>query len=264
MAMTPKDRSFLLSEYYRLGDENRRMASTNADYDQRQAVIAQSGSILQRYFDSLPRELMSRCPLTSMPLVKALDPWGVDGFWWQEMKIRNTPEPPPPSTFRVLRGALSLNGLPPLGGHDQAHVGPDVPYVIPRILEMPTMVMVVSSLHMQNGYIAYPLAYYSTQPPPIGSLVATWRMQTYSYLDPQHGHAWSMPSDPWDFELRPWIERGKVFWIEPGDPQLIVKGGPWVAYPFKDLQGQRLVQTIVRDRLLASPPPDGTPYEPFE
>lgn len=264
MAMTLGDRSSLIREFHRLSEENRRMASNRADNDQRQVAIGQAESVLQRYFEGLPRQVMSRCPMTGTPLTKAFDPWGTDGFWWQEMKIRDTPEPPPPATFRVLRGALNLNGLPPLGGRAAAHVGPDVPYVIPRILNMPTMVMVVSSLHMQSGYTAYPLAYYSTQQPPVGALVATWRMQTYSYFDPQDGHAWSMPSDPWDFELRPWIEKGKVFWIEPGDPQFAVKAGLWVEYPFKDIRAQRLAQTIVGDKLSTCPPPDGTPYEPFD
>jgi hypothetical protein len=122
----------------------------------------------------------------------------------------------------------------------------------------------VSSVLMANGYYAYPLAYFSQQTPLIGSLVATWREQTYSFRLKTGDPAWSMPNDPWDFDLEPWVNVGKVLWIDPSDPQQPVQGGPWKTFPFKDVQGQRLHQTIVADQLRTSPPPDGVPFQPFE
>jgi hypothetical protein len=111
------------------------------------------------YFAGLPRLPLSCCPHTSAPLVKAFDPWGVDGYWWQEEESAPYQEPPPPPSFAVLTGALGLNGKPPKGGpRKPAHVGPDVPFVIPRILSLPTMVAVVRGITMENGYRAFPIA----------------------------------------------------------------------------------------------------------
>ena len=265
MSPTPKElRDQAIREYLRLEGENRRMAAEGVDRNERRKVIDQANQIQQAYFNGLPRVPMSRCPFTGEPLVRVFDPWGVDGFWWQETESGKTQDPAAPATFRVLRGALNLNGLPALGGPAEAHVGPDVPYVIARVLSMPTMVMVVSSLPMLNGYTAYPLAYFSTEAPPPGSLVATWRRLTYSFVDRKGDSCWYMPSDVWDFDLKPWVEAGKVLWIEPGDAKLVVQKGHWDKFPFKDLQGTRLDQTIIRDKLHTGPPPDGTPYQPFE
>src|SRR5688572_7891562 len=81
------------------------------------------------YFAGLPRMTLSRCPFTSAPLVKAFDPWGVDGYWWQEDESAAFQEPPPPPTFAVLTGAVHLNGRPPKGGpRKPAHIGPDAPF----------------------------------------------------------------------------------------------------------------------------------------
>ena len=62
------------------------------------------------YFAGLPRMTLGRCPFTSAPLVKAFDPWGVDGYWWQEEESAAFEEPAPPPAFAVLTGAVNLNG----------------------------------------------------------------------------------------------------------------------------------------------------------
>ena len=261
---TKEARDSAIREYARLMDQNRQMAAAMVDLKERRLVLDKANKVHADYFDALPRVPMSLCPFTGQPLLKAFDPWGLDGFWWQERKLYNLIEPPAPETFRVLRGALNLNDRPPLGGPAEAHVGPGIPYVIPRLLKMPTMLMVVSSLPMLNGYTAYPLAYFSTEVPMASSLVATWRCQTYSFTNSNGAPVWCMPSDVWDFDLKPWVESNKVLWIEPGDPEMSIQRGNWEQYPFKSIQGDMVQQTIVEDRLSTSPPPDGTPYHPFE
>ncbi|MBS8122273.1 hypothetical protein [Candidatus Vampirococcus lugosii] len=75
-----------------------------------------------------------------------------------------------PSKFRLLRGALNFNNLKPKGGRHKALLGPEVPYVIPRILKLPTMIMVISQITL-DGYL---LSYFSDEKPKPGQLTSPW------------------------------------------------------------------------------------------
>lgn len=219
---------------------------------------------LEEYYRRLPRMTLSRCPFTGEPLVRAFDPWGMDGFWWQHDKLRIIDEPAAPNTFQLLQGAVSLNGFPPRGGKGEAVIGPDAPFVIPRIMSREGMVAVISSIAMENGYTAYPIVYYSETKPEPGSLTQGWREQTYSYVDSAGSNSWRIDAHPWDFRLGPWVQSRRVRWIDPGDPQLVVQSGYWSDFPYKDLSARRERQTLIEDRLLLSPPPNGEEFRPFE
>lgn len=217
-----------------------------------------ANALLEEYYDCLPRMTLSRCPFTRQPLTRVFDPWGIDGFWWQDRNIRRVKEPTAPRTFHLLQGAVSFNGQPLRGGIDEAFIGPDVPFVIPRIMSRPGMVAVVSSITMANGYIAYPIAYYSLEKQLRGSMTQSWREETYSY-----DGLWRIDAHPWDFELKEWVESGRVKWIAPDDPEFVVQEG-WGNCPYQDLPGHRQRQTLTKYNLFLSPPPNDEEFEPFE
>jgi hypothetical protein len=215
------------------------------------------------YFAGLPRMTLSRCPFTSTPLVKAFDPWGVDGYWWQEDEAAAFEEPPAPPNFAVLTGAVNLNGRPPKGGpRKPAHVGPDAPFVIPRVLELPTMVAVVSGFTMANGYRAFPVAYFSKERPAPGTLTQSWTRTSYNWRDAKGNPAFSYPTHPWDFDLRPWIDRGKVMWTVPDDKDLKLQKDA-ASCPYLNLQGSHQRQIILGNTLRTEPPPQGEEINPF-
>lgn len=215
------------------------------------------------YFAGLPRMMLSRCPLTSTPLVKAFDPWGVDGYWWQEDESAPCQEPPAPPTFAVLTGALHLNGRPAKGGpRKPAHVGPDAPFVIPKLLERPAMTAVVSGFSMLNGYRAFTVAYFAKEKPAPGTLTQTWTRTSYNWKDANGNPSFSYPTHPWDFELRSWIERGKLFWTAPDDSTLKLQSDA-ASCPYLSLQGIRQRQIIQADKLRTEPPPNGEEIDPF-
>jgi hypothetical protein len=64
-----------------------------------------------------------------------------------------------PNGRHVLRGAVNFNNLRPVAGRIEVWPGPEVPYVIPRLLEMPGMLAVISHIGMDTGYTVYPIAY---------------------------------------------------------------------------------------------------------
>jgi len=263
--MTKEERDKLLSEYLRVSEERvagirQRTLSSETDTE-----LKREGKQLKAaYFAGLPRLPLSKCPHTSQILLRSFDPWGVDGFWWQEGEAAPCSEPPAPPSFAVLTGALNLAGKPPLGGKTaDAHVGPPVPFVIPRILEMPEMLAVISCLTMSNGYKAYPIGYFTTKKPAPGTLTATWTRNSYAWVDETGDPAASYPTDPWDFELGPWIQRKKVKWITPDDSTLTLQDGAPSECPYVGMEGRQVRQIIRGDQLQIQPPPNGEEINPF-
>jgi hypothetical protein len=232
--------------------------------DIRSQLNGRARELMIEYFAQLPRYVFGRCPVCNALLEQVFDPWGLDGFWWQETSSGWCPKPSACEHFRVLTGALNLNGKPPLGGEAESHPGPEVPYVIPKALSMPTMIAVISSISMKNGYAAYPISYFSPEKPPTAALANPWTKTSCNFINPKTGRpAFTIKTDPWDFELMPWIEKGKVHWIEAGDPQNMLKSAPANQCPYVNLKGLRLQQTIKNDKCFTKPPPNKEVVNPF-
>jgi hypothetical protein len=213
------------------------------------------------YFDGLPVVVISRCPYCGTAVTSPFDPWGLDGFWWQERELGAAGSPSACPHFRLLSGALSLRGNAPLGGEHPAHPGPDVPFVVPEILQQETAIAVIASLAMRNGYRAYPIAYFSSNEIAAAALSPTWRTTTCSFTTPDGRSAWSARSAPWDFELAPWISRGKLRWIVPEDEEATLCDAG--ECPYLHLPGERKNQIVTRDRLRLVDPPSGDEPDPF-
>jgi hypothetical protein len=263
MRMSKEARDRALADYWEMhalwrakGDPDRGIDGGEAKRLRDQARVA--------YFDALPLVPMSRCPLCGGILTGQFDPFGFDGFWWQERELGLAREPEGCQHFRVLTGAVALGDSTPRGGEFDAHIGPDVPFVVPAVLELPTMVVVVSSLPMETRAMAYPIVYFSSEPPPPGSLTATWRETSLSFVAPSGQMAWTIKNDPWDFDLRPWIPRGKLRWIMPGTQGMELASPEETSCPYLDLPGQRRPQIVKGDglRLGTVPNPRDEP-DPF-
>ncbi|MEZ6233123.1 MAG: hypothetical protein R3B68_02930 [Phycisphaerales bacterium] len=236
--LTAADRRELLEREARAMDEFR--AALKADDEaagQRAKQTARAA--LDEYYLRLPVVSMGVCPFTSKPLHRSFDPFGLDGPWWQTDALR--PAPPPPYTFCVLRGAVHFQGRPPKGHRFmERHTGPEVPYVIPRLLDLPSMTAVIGELPLAPGYRVFTIAYFADPRPPARDLTSDWLESTYS-IRPLLEEAESIiPCDPWDFELAPWIRRGKVRWCAAGsgNESLAPAGKPGEC-PYLDLPGRR-------------------------
>lgn len=218
---------------------------------------------LAEYADRLPRVLMGACPFTGQPFKNSFDPWGVDGYWWQEGREFDTVEPQRPTSFKVLLGALAFHGRTPTEATSTVIPGPEVPFLVPRLLELPGMVAVVSSLSLETGDTAYPISYYSQEEIPPEDLHQFWLQQDFWFKQEEGGTGWIIANDPWDFDLRPWIEKGKLRWIPPGDTTGKVIAGPSAQCPYLDLAGDRFPQCVAEGERSLMELPDGTPVDPF-
>ena len=204
-----------IGEYLEIKDRFAKSEQSGKEYDRLSARLRQLPGI---YAAALPIFTFSLCPFCGEALVGAFDPWGFDGFWWIEKHRGKVAPPKGCEHFRALLGAVSLEGQPPISGRFEAQLGPDTPYVISRLLELTTMTAVIHSIVMQPGYLAFPIAYFSCDPPPIGSLTQGWVESSYSYPDANGQYAWTVRNDPWDFDLKPWVAKGSVKWTIPNQP----------------------------------------------
>lgn len=220
---------------------------------------------LAEYGDRLPRVRMSTCPHTGAPYLRAFDPFGLDGPWWHKLKIFDIAEPTPPETFRVILGALALNGRTPSETTEEVIPGPDAPFVVPRLLGLPGMVAVVSRLELATGDTAYPITYFSDRPTEPASLHQFWLRQDMWFTDEAGRRGFIIANDAWDFDLAPWVAQGKLKWIAPGDDSgAVVDAASGATCPYLDLPGDRQPQSLEAGERDLLEPPDGTPVNPFD
>lgn len=220
---------------------------------------------LGEYADRLPRIVMSACPFSGNPLLHSFDPWGLDGPWWHQDREVEIQEPASPASFKVLLGALDLRGREPGEVRDTVNPGPDVPFVVPRLLELPGMVAVVSRLELATGDLAYPIVYYSEEEISPRFLHQFWLEQDLWFKQEDGSSSWLIANDIWDFDLVPWVESGKLRWIEPGDEDSVVlTGTSGKTCPYVGLEGDRLPQILAFGERELIELPDGTPINPYE
>jgi hypothetical protein len=109
-----------------------------------------------------------------------------------------TEELPTCPHFCVLGGAVNHQGLPPRSGNEEVFPGPEIPFVYPRVLALPGVIAVISSLPMENGYLSYPIGYFAEKRPPGEQLVAGWRHKHHEWHDQLGGY----PHAPYPCVLR--------------------------------------------------------------
>lgn len=230
--------------------------------EERERLFEESERQLAEYYDGLPRPVLSRCPFCSAPFRHSIDPWGFDGFWWQEEMAKATNEPQPCPHFGVLQGAVRRAG-PVLGGLVDARIGPGVPFVIPRVLEQESVVAVIMEFPLAGGATAWAITYFAGEPLPRDAFTQRWTRSSFSWPTPSGRFAWRVDTDPWDFDLEPWVKREKVLWIERGDREATVRSIRSGPCPYTGLEGVREAQFIRGDRVWTTPPPDGEIIDPF-
>jgi hypothetical protein len=202
------------------------------------------------YFQRLPRIAMGPCAVCGKVLHRSFDPLGVDGLWWRS--DAHPDEPPACPHFCVLMGAVDLRASRPQPDFD-VHPGPGVPFVVPRLLEHPGMVAVVSEIEMADGALAYPIAYFAPRRPPVQLLTASWARTNFVYTTQLGVHAWRLANalprgqsgeEACDFEVQPWLEQGRVRWCEPRTDRSTLSSNTPDAFPFVNPSGVRRPQVI--------------------
>ncbi|TAJ74904.1 MAG: hypothetical protein EPO42_14495 [Gallionellaceae bacterium] len=214
---------------------------------ERSQTVKKIEPLVQEYWDWVPAVKLSRCPFCQKDLARLFDPVDLRGFWWMDRTQRPRPEPAPCPHFCLLLGSVNLNGLPAQGGVFESRLGPDVPFVIPRLLEWPTMTAVVSLVPLRWGYNAYPVAYFSRVPPKERSLTQGWAQKEYQFILEDGRGGWDIVDDVYDYNLEAWIKRGKLRWFH--ENTLSPQNAPPGDYPFRDIKGKAMPQVLIDNEL---------------
>ncbi|HUP84371.1 MAG TPA: hypothetical protein VM143_01770 [Acidimicrobiales bacterium] len=200
--------------------------------------------LLNEYRQGVTRVELTRCPFTTQAVSFAIDTLGLDGFWWNYDGAVRPSETELPDTFFALSGAVRLDGLvrpaPFL-----AKPGPEAPYVLPRILEHPSMTAVLSSATI-GEHPAYAIAYFAEPMPWDLPRVNSWGANHFWYVGADGGRGWDeepLVEEDMDFDLAPWIAEGKLRWIAPEDATLELHEG-LTRCPYLELPGRQLILRI--------------------
>ena len=171
------------------------------------AAMARAEAAEAEYFDALPVIAVSNCPFCSKPLLRSFDRWGFDGPWWRSDAAPEDPADCP--HFYALLGAVRLSeSSEPVPR--EAYLGPGAPFIVPRLLALPSSLAVVGQLEMQNGCTVWPIAYFAERRPRPEDSTAGWRRTNFVYTTQFSISGWRIPNEVLDFDVQPWVERGKV------------------------------------------------------
>lgn len=234
--LTRRGRDQILQTFAR-AKENYQRAAKRSDEELAAAQRLAMNRAKAEYFARLPRPVMSVCPHCGRQLLRSFDPYGLDGLWWRS--AASVTEPPACPHFCLLQGAVNYHGLRPRAGEAEVRPGPEVPFVVPRLLEMPGMVCVVSELRMSPGYTAYPLAYFAARRPPPETLTAGWNRTEFTFVTQMGVEGWRVPQDAWDFELLPWLKNNSVRWCEPQSGNSTLSNAAPEDCPYLNSPGRR-------------------------
>ena len=202
----------------------------------------------KQYEAGLPFLPLSRCPFSRQVVYHSIDPFGIDGLWWNyEAPVR--PVENLPVTFHAITGALSLNG-PPGDTPFLCVPGPGAPYVLPAVLSHDHVTAVVSSVPV-GSHTGYAILYFTGREQAAVPRPDSWGMDHWELLGRNGSLHWGEDSSAVqaaDFMLAPWIENGKLLWIRQDDRTLSLQTGT-AGCPYLALGGTRRIQRIRAGRV---------------
>ena len=217
----------------------------------------------RQYVAALPIVPLSRSPLTGEVLEYVIDTVGLDGLWWNRSQPLR-PLQQLPADFIGLVGALQF-GSPIEKTPFEVQPGPEDPYVVPRLLALPGVCAVLSQVQI-GVHTGYAVAYFAEHPDQVAKRINTWGTDFYEVVDSQGRLTWSCDGDvvalDRDFDLKPWIEAGKLLWVQPGDTSLTLRSDTQ-ACPFLALKGSHMDSTLF-DGVRTEDEPDRIAQETME
>jgi hypothetical protein len=231
----PAERARLLAEGARLA------AQRSPDLNRVQEVN-------RRYRALLPDVTVARSPESGALVTWPIDVFGLDGLFWDYESPVRRPSSSRPPDWLAMTGAMRL--ADPVEHPPFAVVpGPEVPFVVPRILNAPGVRAVVAEVPV-GRHTGWTITYFGPQPEGV-RLVNRWGTNTYPIYreNGRGGWDWDIPKvAAFDFELGPWLDASTLLWLEPGDESAALREGA-SGCPFVDLPGRRRINVIRNGRI---------------
>ncbi|MCB1211178.1 MAG: zinc ribbon domain-containing protein [Verrucomicrobiales bacterium] len=219
-------------------------------------LSSELSSLIDGYRSTLVSIPVSRCPFTGEPWNRKTDISGLDGLWWDfEAPVRVAERVP--ASFVALTGSLqvgrTVEDFPFL-----CKPGPEVPYVLPYLLRIPGIRAVLSRVAI-GRHTGTAITYFSQNPASGFPLPSEWGSSRNVFLAASGGLVTTqdhVPEEAFDYDLKPYLEDGRLLWIAPEDAELTLRSGI-ADCPYVDLPGRRSLLFISRGKVWTSedPPP---------
>lgn len=246
--------------------------------DELESARAGRKKLFSQYPDHerLPEIMVSHCPYCNQEIWMWVDVFALDRQYWHRKKggLHDVGEDRCPHLFCV-DGALNLNGHQPKEvqadptdnlTNDRIRMAAEVPFVKPRVLNLPSMVAVIYQFPVAQKYTAYPIAYFAERQPDEDEFCLFWARTEFESVRAFDGDQGQITMtgkrrDIQDYELEKWVKQGKVLWLDPDDEDHPVVRGPAEAFPYYHLPGRRHPYTIKNGRVqnLLNPTKDTKP-----
>jgi len=248
---TREERDRLMAAYVQtkssLADIERKLDAAPAaddEYRRLTELTRRLSDIIDLYEQTLPRMPMGRCPVTGQQVDHSFDPFGFDGLWWHyDHPVRPDHEDSAGPHFLGITGAVRLAAeieATPFA----VEPGPEVPFVVPRVLCQQGVLAVISLVNI-GAHHGAAIAYFAPGGGPGLPGFPQWGVpfDTLDILARTPGEMPLASVADYDYELAPWVETGKLLWIAPGDAALNLHRGI-SGCPYLHISGQRKVQRL--------------------
>jgi hypothetical protein len=233
---TQSERRALLDEYFQLLPAIEDPEKGGSEYDR---ALEQISELWDTYVERTPVVPISRCPFTHEVFQPSLDAFGFDGLFWKYDAAARRSEIMRGSVFAFTGAARVVEPVEP--APFLVRPGPEVPFVVPRMLNREEIRAVISSVPI-GRHTGYAIVYYSAEPVMDLERFNTWGLDYYDLEVDEDVFGWNSAEpvlQDYDFDLAPWIEQGRLLWIAPGDGNLELREGI-AGCPYLNLQGRRL------------------------
>jgi hypothetical protein len=209
-------------------------------------------AIISEYREYLPSVAVGRCPFCDDLTYHSLDNLGIDGMWWNCDSSTRALREELCTHFLVLSGALKLDH-PVESWPSLVKPGPEVPFVVPRILEHPDIRATVSRVKI-GRHTGYPVIYFGSSRPNDLPLVNEWGIKFYRFHTEEGALRWDSVVDlggDYDYDLEKWILQGKLLWTSPEDT-LMKLHSENADCPYLNLKGRREILRVQSGQVWAT------------
>jgi len=254
---TPTTYREFVERYREVDRENAALSYVNPQHRERKEHLQQLlwAKMPDEYRARLPLYLLARCPICGGRVAEVIDTYSLNGLGWIGSGnagfgwygLLGHPSHPSYEAechhVKVMATAVNLNDRPPTEVFHEVWIGPEKPFVMRPLIEAEQIFAVIHALPVGDynnlagrpPYTLYFITYFAGDEATFDEIILPFD-QARSRV--QYGTA--------DYDLIKWVMAGKLFWLDPHDPDLPLCNRPPEKFPYGKVEGFE-GQCVIRD-----------------
>ncbi len=219
--------------------------------EEKNALKAEVAAMKATYWARLPVYLLARCPICGGAVREAVDTFSLNGLGWRNRQ---------PDGFgwrsgrhyeaecahvQIVAYGVNLNGVRPDDVNQWVGIGSERPFVMAPLIALDDTYVVMHSLPVGRADHRSDRPYTLTFTTYFTANSTAFQAVT----KPFHAERTLLVPGLGDYELRPWVAREKLYWLDRGDAHLPLRGRPVDAFPYGDVEGVIGMWAIHQGRL---------------